>query len=196
MALRLRSLVLRKVNPMHLKHCCLILLLSGAAAPIAVVAAQSTTQPPAAAQQKPESTAKVNSEDLGVSLDRIQKALANTPKLRFDDQQKPIFRVQVFGENPSIDDILGPDWAKGPVAYGAMTHQEFLNMVTPKDVQGYSAFSNSEGATIAATSFALQWTLQKAVKKLRETTDEREREAARQEVLEALNALEKARAKK
>ena len=69
-------------------------------------------------------------------------------------------------------------------------------MVTPKDVQGYSAFSNSEGAAVAATSFALQWTLQKAIKKLRETTDEREREAARQEVLDALNALEKARAKK
>ena len=196
MASGLRSLCCRKVNVMHLKHCCLSLLLGAALTPVAPAAAQATTQPPATAQQKPESAAKVTPEDLPVSLDRIQKALANTPKLRFDDQQKPIFRVQVFGENPSIDDILGPDWAKGPVAYGAMTHQEFLNMVTPKDVQGFSAFSNSEGATIAATSFALQWTLQKAIKKLRETTDEREREAARQEVLEALNALEKARAKK
>jgi len=181
---------------MHLKHCCLILLVAVSVMRVAPAAAQPTTQAPAAAPQKPAPPAKVNTEDLGVSLDRIQKALANTPKLRFDDQQKPVFRVQVFGENPSIDEILGPDWAKGPVAYGAMTHQEFLNMVTPKDVQGYSAFSNSEGAAVAATSFALQWTLQKAIKKLRETTDEREREAARQEVLDALNALEKARAKK
>ena len=181
---------------MHLNHCCLILLLGVSVLPGAPAAAQATTQPPAAAQQKPESTAKPNPDDLGVSLDRIQKALANTPKLRFDDQQKPIFRVQVFGEKPSIDDILGPDWARGPVAYGAMTHQEFLNMVTPRDIQGFGGLTNAEGATIAATSFALQWTLQKAIKKLRETTDEREREAARQEVLEALNALEKARAKK
>ena len=27
-----------------------------------------------------------------------------------------------------------------------MTHQEFLDMVTPKDVQGYAPFSNGEGA--------------------------------------------------
>ena len=181
---------------MHLKHCCQILVLGAALTPAAPAAAQATAQPPAAAQQKPEPAPKVNPEDLPVSLDRIQKALANTPKLRFDDQQKPIFRVQVFGEKPSIDDILGPDWAKGPVAYGALTHQEFLNMVTPRDIQGFGGLTNAEGATIAATSFALQWTLQKAIKKLRETTDEREREAARQEVLDALNALEKARAKK
>ena len=171
---------------MHLTHYCLILLLG---------VAQATAQPPAAPQQKPPAE-KVKPEELPVSLDRIQKALANTPKLRFDEQQKPVFRVQIFGANPTIDEILGPDWAKGPVPYGGMTHQEFLNMVTPKDVQGYSAFSNSEGATIAATSFALQWALQKAVKKFKESGDEREREAARQEVLEALNALEKARSKK
>ncbi len=107
-----------------------------------------------------------------------------------------MFRVQVFGENPSIDDILGPDWATGPVKYGSMTHQEFLAMVTPQDLQGVGGFTNSEAATIAATSLALQWSLQKAIRKLRETNDDRERDAARKEVLEALNALEKARSKR
>jgi leucyl-tRNA synthetase len=67
--------------------------------------------------------------------------------------------------------------------------------VTPEDVQGYAAFSSGEGATIAATSLLLQWTLQKAIQKYRETTNEREREAARKEVMEALDALEKARAR-
>jgi hypothetical protein len=76
-----------------------------------------------------------------------------------------------------------------------MTHQEFLDMVTPKDVQGYAAFSNKEGATVAATSFLLQWTLQKAIQKFRETKDERARAAARQEVIDALNALDEARDK-
>jgi hypothetical protein len=134
-------------------------------------------------------------EDLPVSLDRIQRALAHTPKLRFDSNDKPVFRVEVFGDKPTIEDILGPDFHKGPVKYGAMTHQEFLNMVTPKDVQGYAAFSNSEGAGVAATSFLLQWTLQKAIHKLREARDERAKAAARQEVVEALNELDKARAK-
>ena len=161
----------------------------------AAAAAQSSPQKPAAAQEKPQATPKVNPEDLPVSLDRIQKALANTPKLTFDEQQKPVFRLQVFGEKPTIDDILGPDWAVGPTKYATMTHQEFLAMVTPRDLQGYGGLTNAEGATIAATSFALQWTLQKAIKKFQETTDERQKEAARKEVLEALNALEQARAK-
>ena len=157
--------------------------------------ALAAQQPQPPAEKAQTGTVKVDPADLPVSLDRIQRALANTPMLRFDEKDRPIFRVQVFGEKPTIEDILGPDFAKGPVKHGAMTHQEFLNLVTPKDVQGYAAFSNTEGAAVAATSFALQWTLQKALQKFKETRDERAREAARQEVIAALNALEEARAK-
>jgi hypothetical protein len=159
-------------------------------------ASQPTAQNPSTRQQKPPaSAATINPEDLPVSLDRIQRALAHTPVLRFDDAERPVFRVEVFGEMPTIEDILGPDWGRGPVKHGSVTHQEFLDMVTPKDVQGYAAFSNKEGVTLATTSFLLQWTLQKAIQKFNETQDERERAAARQEVIDALNALEAARAK-
>lgn len=176
---------------MALMHWCFALLL--ASAPVG--AAQTPQQPTQAPAKPPSGAAKVNPDDLPVSLDRIQRALANTPRLVFDEKDRPVFRVQVFGEKPTIEDILGPDWANGPVKHGSMTHQEFLKMVTPEDVQGYAAFSNGEGATVAASSLLLQWTLQKALHKYRETKDEREREAARQEVLQALEALEKARRK-
>lgn len=180
---------------MQLAPWSLILLLGSvptqAPAPQGTPPQQST--PPT---QKPETgPVKVAPDELPVSLDRIQRALAKTPMLRFDAKDKQVIRVEVFGEMPTIEDILGPDFAKGPVKYGSMTHQEFLDMVTPKDVQGYAAFSNKEGATVAATSYLLQWTLQKAIQKFRETKDERAREAARQEVLDALNALDEARAK-
>src|SRR5688572_10021250 len=79
--------------------------------------------PPQQGPEKP--VVKINPDDLPVSLDRIQKALANTPKLRFDSDDKPVFRVEVFGDKPTIEDILGPDFYKGPVKYGGMTHQEF-----------------------------------------------------------------------
>jgi hypothetical protein len=177
---------------MHLVHCLIVLSM-------APVFAQSPQQPQQGTAQQPARPAappaKINPDDLPVSLDRIQKALAHTPKLRFDSNDNPVFRVEVFGEKPTIEDILGPDFYKGPVKYGGMTHQEFLNMVTPKDVQGYAAFSNKEGATVAATSFLLQWTLQKAIHKFSEARDARAREAARQEVLDALNELDQARAK-
>jgi hypothetical protein len=157
-------------------------------------------QPPATQQAKPstppaQKSFQLDPNDLPVSLERIQKALAHTPKLRFDSNDKPVFRVEVFGEKPTIEDILGPDFYKGPVKYGGMTHQEFLNMVTPKDVQGYAAFSNKEGATVAATSFLLQWALQKAIHRFQQAKADRDREAARREVLDALAELDKARAR-
>ncbi|CAN5571955.1 hypothetical protein BH23ACI1_BH23ACI1_13500 [soil metagenome] len=175
---------------------CLILLMTSVAvpAPEARAAAQPPPQPSSTSPQKtPAQTVTVDPDALPVSLDRIQRALAKTPRLIFDERDRPMFRVEVFGDQPTIEDILGPDWATGPVRHGSMTHQEFLNLVTPRDVQGYAAFSNEEGATVAATSFLLQWTLQKAIRNYHETTDERAREAARKEVLDALSQLEKAR---
>ena len=183
---------------MQLAHCCLVLL--WAAVPPTQTPPQSAVSQTPAQQsnptEKPQAgSVRIDPDKLPVSLDRIQAALANTPMLRFDQNDRPVFRVQVFGEEPTIEDILGPDFEKGPVKYGSMTHQEFLDLVTPKDVQGYAAFSNKEGTTVAATSFLLQWTLQKAIRKFNETQDEQERAAARKEVMDALNELENARAK-
>lgn len=131
---------------------------------------------------------------LPVSLDRIQRALSRPPAIRLKGE-RVVFRVEIMGRKPTIEDILGPDYLKGPVPSGGMTHQEFLNMVTPKDYQGYAAFNNREGMMVAATSFALQWALQKAIHKYESAKQDREREAARKEVQEALADLEKARAK-
>lgn len=132
--------------------------------------------------------------DLPVSLDRIQRALSRPPAIRLKGE-RVVFRVEILGRKPTIEDILGPDYLKGPVPSGGMTHQEFLNMVTPKDFQGYAAFNNREAMTVAATSFALQWALQKAIHKFESAKQDREREAARKEVQEALAELERARVK-
>ena len=181
---------------MLLAHSSLIVLLL---VPSSALSLQNPPQTPPeqTAPKKPDAqqpTVDPNIE-LPVDLERIQRALAKTPMLRFDAQNRQVFRVQVFGDKPTIDDILGPGWNAGPVPYGSMSHQEFLNMVTPDEARGYAGFTNKEGAIVAATSFALQWTLQKAIRKFKETQNEREREAARKEVLDALNALEEARAK-
>jgi hypothetical protein len=134
----------------------------------------------------------LNADDLPISLDRIQRALSRPTTIRLSGARQ-VFRVEVFGQKPTIEDILGPDYLKGPVPYAGMTHQEFLDMVTPKDVQGYAAFSNRAGIGVAATSIALQWALQKAIDTFKEAKDARAREAARNEVQEALDALMRAR---
>jgi hypothetical protein len=159
-----------------------------------------------AGQQQPSSQAAEPSEspdrqaaaldgiDLPVSLDRIQRALSKPPAIR-PRSDRPVFRVEVFARKPSIEDILGPDYLIGPVPYGGMTHQEFLNMVTPTEYRGYAMFSNKEGMTIAATSLALQWALMKAIDKLKDARDDRAKDAARREVMEAMNQLEAANKK-
>ena len=132
--------------------------------------------------------------DLPVSLSKIKKGISRPAAIK-TEETRPVFRVEVIAKRPSIIDILGPDYLIGPVPYGGMTHQEFLDMVTPVEYRGYSAFTNAEGMTVAATSLALKWALMKAVDKLQDARTERAKEAARKEVMDALNRLEEARKK-
>ena len=152
-------------------------------------AARQEEQPPAASES---AGAAIDPEALPVSVNRIRRALSRQPAIR-PETSRVVFRVQVFGRNPTIDEILGPDWRKGPTPYGAMTHQEFLNVVTPKDVQGYAAFDNKQALVVAATSFTLQWALKQAIQKFNDAKTERAKEAAKKEVDDALTALRKAR---
>jgi hypothetical protein len=150
-----------------------------------------------ARQTSPAKPAEPN--DLPVSLERIQKKLMRDPAIKVDvlpvetESGLPTFRIQVDAPKLSIEQILGPDFLRGPVPYGGMTHQEFLNIVTPTEVKGFAAFTNKEGVTVALTALALQWALKTALQELREAKDERAREEARKEVKEALEALRKAR---
>ena len=129
---------------------------------------------------------------LPVNIQRIQRALAQPPAIKLETQRS-VFRVEIFARKPTIEDILGRDFLRGPVPYGGMTHQEFLDMVTPTDVRGYAAFSNKQGITVAATSLALQWALQKAIQKYNDAKEERAKAAAKKEVEEALAELRRAR---
>ncbi len=158
----------------------------------AVSAQQKEDAPAPSSDQSETAPTPINPDALPVSFSRIQKALSRAPVIR-PESVRPVFRVQVFSRSPTIDDILGPNWRQGPTPLGAMTHQEFLDLVTPNDVKGYAAFDNKQAAVVAATSFALKWAVTTAMKKLDEAITERQKEAARKEVAEALAALKKAR---
>jgi hypothetical protein len=162
-----------------------------------VASAQQT--PAASDPPTPASTqAQASTGELPVSLKRIQRALAAPPVLKVLEPKevregRPVFRVDVEADKIDIQAILGKDFLRGPVPYGGMTHQEFLDLVTPNDVKGYAAFSNAEGLTVAATSIALKWAVLKAIDQLKKAKDARERDAARKEVEDALEALRRAR---
>ena len=155
----------------------------------ALAQSASETLPPVASEP---TVVTLNMDRLPIDIYRIQRALAKPPRIKLETQRS-VFRIEIFGRRPTIEDILGRDFLKGPTPAGAMTHQEFLNLVTPKDVQGYAAFSNKQGLTVAATSLALQWALQKAIQKFNDAKEDRAREAAKKEVEEALAELRRAR---
>ena len=134
----------------------------------------------------------VNVDGLPVSLDRIQRALAAPPAIKLSEEH-PVFRLEVFGRKQSIEDILGEKFWIGPVPYGGMTHQDFLDMVTPKLAQPYAGFTGKYLVAQTALTLFEQWALKSAIKKFHDAKSDHDREAARKEVLEALSALERAR---
>src|SRR5690606_34118242 len=108
-----------------------LVLVLASSTPLPRGAAQEPPAPPPAQpeQQRPQPSPQLAPQSITVpvGLERIQRALATSPKLRVAPLTNlPVFRVQAFGAKPTIDDILGPDWSKGPAPYAGMAHQEFL----------------------------------------------------------------------
>ena len=154
----------------------------------------------AAGQEKPTLPA---GESLPVSVEKIRKVLSQPEVLA--PEATPRFRVEVIAPKPNIEDFLGKDFWKGngaPVPGGAaMTHQEFLAMVTPQDYRGTAMYTQSEALTVMATSVLFQFAidkamqgLAKALKTYREARKAQAREDARREVQNALAELDRARA--
>lgn len=155
-----------------------------------VTQAPAAAQPPATAQAP--ATSHSSAADLPVSLDRIERALAAPPPVDFKEQH-PVFRVEIYGRKPTLEDILGEKFWVGAAPYGGMTHQEFMTMNTPKELQPYAGFTGKYLVAEAALTLAEQWALKEAIHKFKEARTDHEREAARKEVVEALAELEKAR---
>jgi hypothetical protein len=111
-----------------------------AAALLATLLLLGSQQAAPAAGAPPAAPTQANSSDLPVSLDRIQRALSAPPAISLNEQH-PVFRVEVYGRKPTLEDILGERFWIGATPYGGMTHQDFLEMVTPKLAQPYAGFT-------------------------------------------------------
>src|SRR5687767_7561034 len=145
------------------------------------------------AAQQPATTAQPTQE-LPVSLERIQRALSAPPPLELKEQS-PVFRLEVFGRKPTLEDILGEKFWIGPTPYGGMTHSEYLNMVTPELARPFAGFTGGHLVAQSVLTLAQTWALKQAIKKFQSAMSNREKEAARKEVMDALAALEEARRK-
>lgn len=170
-----------------------IVLISLQALTLSAALLAAAGQPPPGQADAPKAGSPPQAQEIDwpVSLERIQEAISRPPAIK-TTTGRPVFRVEIFAKKPTIEDILGPDYLIGPTP-GGMTHQEFLAMVTPAEYRGMGVFTGGEALTVAATSIGLQWALMKAVDKLKEARTERAKDAARREVLAAMDDLAAAR---
>jgi hypothetical protein len=108
------------------------------ATPTACAYAQASAPDPPPAEATQEATGPaVDAAKLGVSLERIRIQLAvpatKTSGLKIQET------IEVVGVAPKIQ-LWNPETAKlatGPVPWGAPTHRDFIDLVTPKEFKNY-----------------------------------------------------------
>jgi hypothetical protein len=110
----------------------------------AVLFVLSLALPVAAQEQQPrrapQSSADVNVDRLPLNLNRIHRQLRHTTDLEERDGLNLRYRVQIYGTAPPIQ-IFGEDsnLVNGPVPYGAPTHREIVNHITPQEFRAPAA---------------------------------------------------------
>lgn len=148
-------------------------------------------QPAGAPQQDPPDA------ELPVSLSRIRKGLSNEMPLKLDlpiREDIPRYYMEV-NATPDFNAFLqGFDLKYGPVPGAGMTHQEFMQMVTPKDVYSQAGFGGLEILTANLSFAAIMYLATKAFNAMREAKNERELQQVREQIQRELAGLQKTNA--
>lgn len=143
----------------------LLLLLAGDAGLASRAWAQTTPPPtPAVSSATPPQVA-----DLPVDLGRIREGLQqpNTAQ-KFNDGRLRFF-AQTEEKAPSFEALtFGFDLFNGPVPGAGMTHQEFLNQVTPKYINSSGGIRAIESLQWGLVNYAAIWTVKRLYKELSE----------------------------
>ena len=151
----------------------LLALMSGA-----VRAQQPPTQPPQAAKAPDD-------------LDRIKAALKRPNTIILTDTQVR-FYVEIRARFPSVEEMFrGVDLLHGPRAGGpAMTHAEYLSMVTPRDTVATSGgIKPTEALQFAVTNWLGQMLVRKALDEIANAKSEAEVQEIRDRITRELAAL-------
>lgn len=123
-------------------------------------------------------------------LNRIRKALDSSPSVNLDEDQLRYY-VRILASQPNFSEFLkGYDFKNGPTRRGnPMTHQEFLNMVTPKEMNSSGGITAMETLQFAFTNWLGQTLVKKAIEDLRNAKTEREIQEIRDRIDRELAAL-------
>jgi hypothetical protein len=97
------------------------------------------SQPPANARTSaPDTTLDVSK--LPINLDRIQRQLRQSSVRDESEGLRLRYVVDVFGQAPRIELFGNRDFSlTGPAPYGAPTHQDLLQVITPQEYRAPAA---------------------------------------------------------
>jgi hypothetical protein len=123
-------------------------------------------------------------------FERIQRALSQPSSLKLDEQQLR-FYLEIVARRPTFAEYAkGYDFLHGPTKGGnPMSHDEFLQMVTPKEMYSSAGITASEQVQFALTNYIGQTLIRKALEELKKAKDAREVEAIRERIDRELEAL-------
>ena len=160
-----------------------------------VAAAQPQSPPPqqsgAQAGDPPRSVETPPQTPPMPNLDRIKKGLRQEKKLTLDEGQLR-FYVQVLAKLPRIEDLIGDyDLMNGPVRGGgaAFTHNEYLGMVTPREMYSTAGIKPAEMLQFALVNWLGQAFVKRIVQDLQNARSEREIREIRERIDRELAAL-------
>lgn len=150
---------------------------------------EAQREAPAEAGPGPTVTVPITPGDLA----RIRRALDVEPAVRIDDEQLR-FYIQILARQPSFAEFVkGYDFKNGPTRRGnPMTHNEFVAMVTPKEMQSSVGITARETLEFALTNWLGQTLIKRAFEDLQKAKDEREVQEIRDRIERELAALRSA----
>ena len=154
---------------------------------MAVPAFAQTQDPPPVASATSQGS---QAPDRPINLDRIREGVSKPPQVIIDDGRLKIY-VEVIAKWPRFDEIVkGYDLRNGPTPRGAvMTHSEFLQMVTPREMYGSAGIRPTEMLQMALVNWVGKALVKKGLEAISNARSEREIQEIRARIDRELAAL-------
>lgn len=109
-----------------------VLLVLGLAAPAAAQQGSAPSSGAPASDARTNGSGAIDVDRLPIDLGRIQRELKQAQDVEERDGLNLRYRIQVLGVAPAIDLFTDEvNLVNGPVPYGAPTHQEVIDHITP-----------------------------------------------------------------
>ena len=121
---------------------------------------------------------------------RMQRILDQPQGLKLDERQLR-FYLEIVQRLPTFAEYArGYDFLNGPTTGGnPMSHQEFVRLVTPKEMFSSAGFTANEQVQIALTNYVGQALIRKAVEELKQAHSASQIQAIRERIDRELDAL-------